>query len=127
MVDEKRKAEMREYQKQRSALRRQHGLVTRTLWIWESDNDSFRKAISPYVDRARLIEAILGAAPMPSLEIIEIIKKHNFPYDPADIVYLADLQTQLALNPPTDSSATEKAREILSRYDLPITVDDLVS
>ncbi|PVH28277.1 histidine kinase [Pararhodobacter oceanensis] len=126
MVDEKRKAEMREYQKQRSAVRRRHGLVTRTLWIWEADNDAFRDAISPYVDRARLIEAILGTAPLPSLEIIEIIKKHNFPYDPADIIYLADLRTQLALDPSASSSALEKARDILSRYDLPITVDDLV-
>lgn len=127
MVDEARKLEMRKYQQERSAVRREHGLVTRTFWIWEADSDAFRAAVTPYVDRARLIEALLGTAPLPSLELVAIVKKHGFPYDPADIVYLADLRTQLALMPEESASATERAREILAKYDLPIRLEDLIS
>jgi hypothetical protein len=127
MVDEARKTEMRQYQRERSAVRREHGLVTRTFWIWESDSDAFRAAVTPYVDRARLIEALLGTAPLPSLELVEIIKQHGFPYDPADIVYLADLRTLLALRPLESSYAKERAREILAKYDLPVALEDLIS
>lgn len=126
MVDEARKTEMRQYQQRRSAIRREHGLVTRTFWIWEQDSDDFRAAVTPYVDRARLIEALLGTAPLPSLELVEIVKKHGFPYDPADIVYLADLRTLLALKPLESTYATERAREILAQYDLPVTLEDLL-
>lgn len=127
MIDEARKREMRQYQQERSAVRREHGLVTRTFWIWESDSDAFRAAVTPFVDRARLIEALLGTAPLPSLELVDIVKKHDFPYDPADIVYLADLRTLLALKPLESTYATERAREILAKYDLPLTLDDLIS
>lgn len=127
MVDEARKLEMRKYQRERSAVRREHQLVTRTFWIWEKDSDDFRAAVTPFVDRARLIEALLGTAPLPSLELVEIIQQHGFPYDPADIVYLADLRTQLALRPEESVSAKERASEILARYDLPITLEDLIS
>lgn len=126
MVDEARKLEMRKYQQERSAVRREHGLVTRTFWIWESDSDAFRAAVTPFVDRARLIEALLGTAPLPSLELVDIIKQHGFPYDPADIVFLADLRTQIAIRPLESTYATEQAREILAKYDLPISVEDLV-
>lgn len=127
MIDEARKREMRQYQQERSAVRREHGLVTRTFWILESDSDAFRAAVTPFVDRARLIEALLGTAPLPSLELVDIVKKHDFPYDPADIVYLADLRTLLALKPLESTYATERAREILATYDLPLTLDDLIS
>lgn len=127
MVDETRKIEMREYQQRRSAVRREHQLVTRTFWIWEEDSDAFRSAVTPFVDRARLIEALLGTAPLPSLELVEIVKKHGFPYDPAGIVYLAELRTYLALRPEESASATERAREILAKYDLPIRLEDLIS
>lgn len=126
MVDEARKREMREYQQRRSTIRREHGLVTRTFWIWEQDSDAFRAAVTPYVDRARLIEALLGTAPLPSLELVEIVKKHGFPYDPADIVYLAELRTLIALKPLESTYAEERARGILSKYDLPIRLEDLV-
>lgn len=127
MVDEARKLEMRQYQRERSAVRREHQLVTRTFWIWEADSDAFRAAVTPYVDRARLIEALLGTAPLPSLELINIVKTHAFPYDPEDIVYLAELRTHLALRPEESAAATERAREILTKYDLPIRLEDLVS
>lgn len=127
MVDEARKLEMRKYQQQRSVIRRQHGLVTRTVWIWEQDSDDFRAAAAPYVERARLIEALLGTAPLSSLELIKIIKSHDFPYDPEDIVFLAELRTRLALKPEEITSATERARGILAKCDLPITVEDLIS
>lgn len=127
MVDEARKVEMREYQRERSAIRRARGLVTRTFWIWEEDSDAFRSAVSPYVDRARLIEALLGTAPLPALELINIIKRHEFPYDPEDIVFLADMRTRLALRPEESASAIEQAREILARSDLPIRLEDLIS
>lgn len=126
MVDEARKLEMRQYQQRRSTIRREHGLVTRTFWIWEQDSDAFRAAVTPYVDRARLIEALLGTAPLPSLELVEIVKKHGFPYDPADIVYLAELRTLIALKPLESTYAQERAREILAQYDLPIRLEDLV-
>ena len=127
MVDDARKAEMRQYQRERSAVRREHGLVTRTFWLWEKDSDAFRAAVTPFVDRARLIEALLGTAPLPSLALVEIIQQHGFPYDPADIVYLADLRTQLALRPEESVSAKERASAILAQYDLPITLEDLIS
>lgn len=127
MVDEARKLEMRKYQRERSTVRREHQLVTRTFWIWEEDSDAFRAAVTPFVDRARLIEALLGTAPLPTLELVEIIQKHAFPYDPADIVYLADLRTQLALRPEESTYAKERAREILAKYDLPVKLDDLIS
>jgi hypothetical protein len=127
MVDEARKLEMRKYQQERSAVRREHGLVTRTFWIWEEDSDAFRAAVTPFVDRARLIEALLGTAPLPSLELVEIVKKHGFPYDPADIVYLADLRTLLAIKPLESTYAMERARSILAKYDLPIRLEDLIS
>lgn len=127
MVDEARKTEMRQYQQRRSTIRREHGLVTRTFWIWEKDSDDFRAAVTPYVDRARLIEALLGTAPLPSLELVEIVKKHGFPYDPADIVYLAELRTLIALKPMESTYAKEQAQEILAKCDLPITLEDLIS
>ena len=127
MVDEARRAEMRQYQQQRSAVRREHQLVTRTFWIWEADSDAFRAAVTPFVDRARLIEALLGTAPLPSLELVEIVKKHGFPYDPADIVYLVDLRTLLAIKPWESTYAMERARAILAKYDLPIRLEDLIS
>lgn len=126
MVDEARKAEMRQYQQQRSAIRRQHGLATRTFWIWEADNDAFRDAIAPFVDRARLIEALLGTAPLPSLELVQIIQKHGFPYDPEDVVFLAGLRTTIALKPLERTRAEQKARDILAKYNLPILLEDLV-
>jgi len=70
---------------------------------------------------------LLGTAPLPSLELVEIVKKHGFPYDPADIVYLAELRTQIALKPLESTYAIERAREILARCDLPVTVEDLIS
>jgi len=127
MVDEVRKAEMRAYQQERSAIRRARGLVTRTFWIWEADSDAFRAAVTPFVDRARLIEALLGTAPLPALELINIIKAHGFPYDAEDIVFLAGLRTTIALRPLESTYAEKKAREILARYDLPVTLEDLVS
>jgi hypothetical protein len=127
MVDEARRAEMRQYQQRRSAVRREHQLVTRTFWIWEEDSDAFRAAVTPFVDRARLIEALLGTAPLPSLELVEIVKKHGFPYDPADIVHLADLRTLLAIKPLESTYAMEQARAILAKYDLPIRLEDLIS
>lgn len=127
MVDEARKSEMRKYQQERSSKRREHGLVTRTFWIWESDNDAFRNAVSPYVDRARLIEALLGTAPLPAMDLIEIIRKHRFPYDAEDIVFLADLRTTIALRPLESTHAEQKAREILAKYDLPLSLEDLVN
>lgn len=125
MVDEARKSEMRKYQQERSAKRREHGLVTRTFWISESDNNAFRNAVSPYVDRARLIEALLGTAPLPAMDLIEIIKKHKFPYEAEDIVFLAGLRTTIALRPLESTGAEQKAREILAKYDLPLSLDDL--
>jgi len=127
MVDEARKTEMRKYQQRRSAIRREHGLVTRTYWIWEEDSDAFRAAVTPYVDRARLIEALLGAAPLPSLELVEIVKQHGFPYDPADIVFLAELRTKIELRPFESASVKARAEKILARYDLPVTLDDLLA
>jgi hypothetical protein len=126
MVDEARKAEMRQYQQLRSAIRRQHGLATRTFWIWEADNDAFRDAIAPFVDRARLIEALLGTVPLPSLELVQIIQKHGFPYDPEDVVFLAGLRTTIALKPLERTRAEQKARDILEKYNLPISLEDLV-
>lgn len=127
MVDEARKSEMRKYQQERSAIRRARGLVTRTFWIWEEDSDAFRAAVTPYVDRARLIEALLGTAPLPDLELITIVKTHEFPYDPEDIVFLAGLRTTIALRPLEATYAEQKAREILARYDLPVTLEDIIS
>jgi hypothetical protein len=127
MVDEARKTEMRQYQQRRSAIRREHGLVTRTYWIWEKDSDAFRAAVTPYVDRARLIEALLGAAPLPSLELVEIVKQHGFPYDPADIVFLAELRTKIELRPLEGASVKARAEKILAQYDLPVTLDDLLA
>lgn len=127
MVDEARRLEMRQYQRERSAIRREHGLVTRTFWIWEKDSDAFRTAVTSFVDRARLIEALLGTSPLPSLDLINIIKTHGFPYDPEDIVFLAGLRTTIALRPLESTYAKKKAREILARYDLPVTLEDLVS
>ena len=115
MVDEARKTEMRQYQQRRSAIRREHGLVTRTYWIWEKDSDAFRAAVTPYVDRARLIEALLGAAPLPSLELVEIVKQHGFPYDPADIVFLAELRTKIELRPLEGASVKARAEKILAQ------------
>lgn len=127
MVDDTRKAEMRQYQQRRSVIRREHGLVTRTYWIWEADSDAFRAAVTPFVDRARLIEALLGTAPLPSLELVEIVKRHGFPYDPADIVFLAELRTKIELRPLESASVKARAEEILARYDLPVTLDDLLA
>lgn len=127
MVDDARKAEMRRYQQRRSAIRREHGLVTRTHWIWEEDSDDFRAAVAPFVDRARLIDALLGTAPLPALELINIIKRHDFPYDPADLVFLAELRTKIELKPSESASLKAQAEKILAQYDLPVTLNDLLA
>ena len=117
---------MRRYQQRRSAIRREHGLVTRTHWIWEEDSDAFRAAVAPFVDRARLIEALLGTAPLPSLALLEIVKQHDLPYAPADIVFLAELRTKIELEPSESASLKAHAEQLLARYDLPVTVNDLL-
>lgn len=127
MVDDARKAEMRRYQQRRSAIRREHGLVTRTYWIWEEDSDAFRAAVAPFIDRARLIEALLGTLPLPTMDLVDIVKTHDFPYDPTDIVFLAELRTKIELKPREGASLKTHAEKLLAQYDLPVTVDDLLA
>lgn len=125
MVDDGRRHSMREYQKRRSAARREHGLVARTSWIRREDAEDFKKAVAPVTDHARLIEAVIGSVTVEPVEIIEIIQKHHLPYDPEDIIFMTRFTEALALRPEDYQQSVKRAEDIIARYGFHITVEDL--
>jgi len=126
MVDEGRRRSMREYQKRRTAARRDHGLVTRTSWIRTEDAEAFSLAIAPFVDHAKLVEAVIGSLTVSPIEIVEIIKRHGLPYDPEDIVFMTRIRAELVLKPGDYDAIIERARRIIERHGFRISIEDLM-
>ena len=116
MVSEKRKSEMREYQRARQTARREIGQVTRTFWVQEEDADAFAEAVRPFTDRARLLEAVNGTLDLSKLEIFGIIREHRLPYDPEEMFFLSRLGETLALYPDKADRIVDAAHQIIDRY-----------
>lgn len=125
MVDDIRRAEMKTYQAHRSAKRRARGLIPRTVWIRREDEEAFREAVTPYAEHARLLEAATGGVHLPAFEIAAIIRHHNLPYDPDDFVFLSRVAKAIALRPQESDWIAQRAADIIARYRLPITWEDL--
>jgi len=126
MVDDGRRRSMREYQKRRTAARREHGLVSRTTWIRSEDAEAYSRAVAPFVDHARLIEAVIGSVTVSPVEIVEIIRKHQLPYDPEDIIFLTRIFETVALQPDDYEKIIERAKVIIARHGFRISVEDLI-
>jgi uncharacterized Fe-S cluster-containing protein len=126
MLDEGRRRSMREYQQRRGAARREHGLVTRTAWIRSEDVEAFKNAIAPLVDHARIVEAVIGSVTVEPVEIIAIINKHKFPYDPQDIIFIMRFAETMALKPTEQAETCRRAEAIIQQYGFHLTVDDLI-
>lgn len=126
MVDEGRRRSMREYQKRRTAARRNAGLVTRTVWIRREDAEAYFQAVAPLLDHARIIEAVIGSVTVSPVEIVDIIRKHSLAYDPEDIIFLTRLHETLTLKPDDYDKTIDRAKQIITRYGLSITAEDLM-
>jgi hypothetical protein len=116
MLSEARKTEMREYQRTRQAARREIGQVTRTFWIQEEDSDAFVEAIRPFMDKARLMEAVNGTLELSKLEIFGIISEHRLPYDPEEMFFLSRVGEHLTLHPEKTDRIVKTAQQIMDRY-----------
>jgi hypothetical protein len=107
-MSDDRKEDLKHYQRQRAALRRSRGIVSRTVWIREEDDNIFRGKVEGLVHHARLIEAVTGGPSLSVAEISEIIAKYGLPYEPADFVFLARIKEEIILKP-------EKRESIIGR------------
>jgi hypothetical protein len=126
MVDEGRRRSMRDYQKRRAGARREHGLVSRTTWIRKEDAEAFKEAIAPLSGHARLVEAVIGSVTVEPVEIIELIRKYELPYDPEDIIFMTRFAEAMALKPAEQGATRRRAEDIIRRYGFHVTVDDLI-
>jgi len=115
------------YQRQRAAKRRARGLVSRTIWIRQVDEDRFREQVEALVDHARLIEAVTGGPELSAVEISEIVTRHELPYDPADLVFLSRIREAIVLEPSKSDAIAIRAQCILDRYRLPVSLDELLN
>ena len=122
-----RNEELKLYQRQRAARRRARGLVSKTIWIREADEDQFRDRVEELVDHARLIEAATGGPALSAIEIAEIVSRHKLPYDPADLVFLSRIREAIVLEPSKSDAITIRAQGILDRYRLPVSLDELLN
>lgn len=125
MVSDVRRAEMKTYQMRRSADRRARGLIPRTVWIRDEDEEAFRQAVAPFADHARLLEAVTGGAHLPASEITEIIRRHALPYEPEDLIFLSRVAEAIALHPGDIPAIEQRARALIARYALPARWEDL--
>lgn len=121
-----RSEELKLYQRQRAALRRSRGIVSRTVWILAADEDRFRDQISALVDHARLIEGVTGGPVLSAIEIAEIIKRHSLPYDPLDLIFLSRAREAVVLNPVEKDTVEQRIQEIVEKYQLPVSVSELL-
>lgn len=126
MVDEGRLRSMREYQKRRAGAKREHGLVSRTTWIRKEDGDAFKAAIAPFTAHARIVEAVIGSVTVEPVEIIELITRYGFPYDPEDIIFMTRIREVMALKPMEQGATRRRAEAIIQRHGFDVTVDDLI-
>jgi hypothetical protein len=126
MVDEGRRRSMREYQKRRAGVRREHGLVSRTTWLRKEDADAFKAAIAPFTAHARIVEAVIGSVTVEPVEIIELINKYALPYDPEDIIFMTRFMEAMLLKPKEQAETRRRAEDIIRRYGFHVTVDDLL-
>lgn len=124
-MDRARNEELKLYQRQRAAKRRALGIVSRTVWIRAVDEDRFKDQVAALVDHARLIEAVTGGPHLSAIEIAEIISRHNLPYIAEDLIYLSRVREAFALDPQAKEQITDRARDIVERYQLQVSVDDL--
>ena len=122
-----RNEELKLYQRQRAARRRARGLVPRTIWIREADEDQFHDRVEELVDHARLIEAATGGPALSAVEIAEIITRHELPYDPADLVFLSRVRESIILEPSRRDAIALRAQGILDRYRLPVSLEELLN
>ena len=116
MPDESRRRAMRQYQKKRSAARRENGLVSRTTWICETDGDAFAEAVRPFAQHARLMEGVNGTVKVPPVEMIGIIREFGLPYDPQEMVFLSRIEEHLSLNPDKRDRIIDAAHEIIDKH-----------
>lgn len=121
-----RNEELKLYQRQRATKRRARGLVSRTIWIRQVDEDQFRERVAALVDHARLIEAVTGGPELSAVEIAEIVARHELPYDPADLVFLSRVREAIILEPSGRDAIGLRAQGILDRYHLPVTIKELL-
>ncbi|UOA34400.1 hypothetical protein DSM110093_04236 (plasmid) [Sulfitobacter sp. DSM 110093] len=124
-MDRTRNEELKVYQRQRAAKRRALGIVSRTVWILASDEGRFKEQVAALVDHARLIEAVTGGPHLSAIEIAEIISRHNLPYVAEDLIYLSRVRETFALDPQAKGQITDRARDIVERYQLQVSVGDL--
>lgn len=125
-MSKNRREDLKLYQRRRAELRRARGIVSRTIWIREADEGRFREQVEALVDHARLIEAVTGGPELPATDIAEIIKRHNLPYDPSDLVFLSHVQESVVLDPSGRNAIERRAQEIINRYHFAVSIVDLL-
>lgn len=116
MATEPRKMEMRDYQRVRSGARREIGQVTRTAWIRGEDSDAFAEAIRPFTDHARLLEAVNGALDLSAMELTGIVREHQLPYEPEEVIFLSRIEEYLTLHPDRTDRVVHTAHQIMDKY-----------
>ena len=126
MVDETRKEEVKRYQRSRAEARRTRKLTSRTLWIRAEDIEAFQEATAVFADHARLIEGVTGGTPISGESIIDIVKRHQLPYDPEDLIYLSRVNIELSLKPAESTYIENKTNAILQKYSIPVSLDEIL-
>lgn len=125
-MDEKRRKDLKEYQRRRTERRRARGLTVKTIWIREEDTEAFAKATQPFVDHARLIEGVTGSITLEPSELKDILERNQFPYTLDDLMFLINLRQTIILKPREEKESWSRASEILQKYGFKIEPDELV-
>ena len=126
MIDQKRREDLKEYQRRRTKKRRARGLTAKTVWIREEDSEAFAKATQSFVDHARLVEGVTGSITLEPSELKDILERNQFHYDVEDLMFLINLRQTITLKPPEEDASLKRASEILTRYGFKFEVDELV-
>ena len=126
MVDQKRREDLKEYQRRRTKRRRARGLTAKTVWIREEDSVAFAKATQSFVDHARLVEGVTGSITLEPSELRDILERNQFHYDVEDLMFLINLSQTITLRPLEENASVKRAAEILTRYGFKFDVDELV-
>ena len=125
-LQDNRNEDLKLYQRQRAAKRRARGLVSRTVWIRQVDEDLFRDQVAALVEHARLIEAVTGGPELSAVEISEIVTRHELPYDASELVFLSRIREAIVLDPSARNAIEQRAQGILDRYRLPVSLEELL-
>ena len=126
MVDQKRREDLKEYQRRRTKRRRARGLTAKTVWIREEDSEAFAKATQSFVDHARLVEGVTGSITLEPSELRDILERNQFHYDVEDLMFLINLSQTITLRPLEENASLMRASEILTRYGFKFELGELV-